>query len=196
MIAVSNVFKQVRIDLKDVNEVQYSNWDLENAINKALRLTANHFSTKNTDFLTRSVEICTEKARDAYKPPTSDSIAEQLYGDTLPDDFISIVKVMRPDGYELHPSTGHIHPRNYMIYRGMIFTFGPVILTYRYMLPNVSIEGSFDLPISFFDFIVEATKLALTESVGTLTEYINDNAEKMIPGRRYTNARVRLPWRV
>ena len=55
MIAVSNVFRQVRIDLKDINEVQYSTWDLENALNKALRLTANHFSTKNTDFLSRSI---------------------------------------------------------------------------------------------------------------------------------------------
>lgn len=196
MISVRNIFKQVRVDLKDVNEVQYSNWDLENALNKALRLTANHFSTKNTDFLTRSVKICVERTRNLFSPPTSCHIDEHLHGDTLPEDFISIVKVMRPDGYELHPSTGHIHPRNYMIYRDMIFTYGPVILTYRYTLPNVSIEDSVDLPISFFDFIVEATKLALTESMGTLTEYINDNAEKMIPGRKYTNARVRLPWRV
>lgn len=196
MIAVSNVFRQVRIDLKDINEVQYSTWDLENALNKALRMTANHFSTKNTDFLSRSVKICLEKIRNLFAPPTCCHIAEQLYGDNLPDDFISIVKVMRPDGYELHPSTGHIHPRNYMVYRGMLFTFGPVILTYRYTLPNVGINDAIDLPISFFDFIVEATKVALTESTGALTEYITDNAEKMIPGRKYTNARVRLPWRV
>ncbi len=196
MIAVANVFRQVRIDLKDINEVQYSTWDLENALNKALRLTANHFSTKNTDFLTRSIMICLERVSNLFAPPTSDHIAEPLHGDTLPEDFISIVKVMRPDGYELHPSTGHLHPRNYMVYRGMLFTFGPVLLTYRYTLPNVGINDSIDLPISFFDFIVEATKVALTESTGALTEYITDNAEKLIPGRKYTNARIRLPWRV
>ena len=58
MIAIKDIFKQVRIDLKDMNEVQYSTWDLENAINKAIRLMANHFSMIHTDFLTRTVLTC------------------------------------------------------------------------------------------------------------------------------------------
>ena len=40
MISVANIIKQVRIDVKDINEVKYSDWDIENTLNKALRLTA------------------------------------------------------------------------------------------------------------------------------------------------------------
>ena len=43
MISVANIIRQVRVDVKDINEVKYSDWDIENALNKALRLTANHF---------------------------------------------------------------------------------------------------------------------------------------------------------
>lgn len=196
MISVANIFKQIRIDLKDINETQYSAWDLENAINKALRLVCNHFSMRNTDFLTRSTVMCDTPIHVLFAPPIAQGIAKELHGTSLPDDFISIVKVIRPDGYELHPSTGHINERNYMIYRDVLFTLGPVVMTYRFTLPNVSKDDSVDLPISFFDFIVEATKTALTESTGMLTQYIADNAEKLIPGRKYTNARVRLPWRI
>ena len=31
MISVANIIKQVRIDVKDINEVKYSDWDIENA---------------------------------------------------------------------------------------------------------------------------------------------------------------------
>lgn len=196
MITVKNIFKQIRIDLKDVNEVQYSNWDLENAINKAVRLMANHYSMRNTDFLTKSILICDTPTNSLYAPPISEQIAERLHGDSLPDDFVSIVKVIRPDGYELHPSTGHLDERKYLIYRGCIFTFGPVLLFYSYTLPRYTKSDSIDLPIPFFDFIVEATKIVLTENFSALTEFINANAEKMIPSRRLANARVRLPWRI
>ena len=96
----------------------------------------------------------------------------------------------------LHPSTGHLDERKYLIYRDCIFTLGPVLLFYSYTLPNYSKDDTIDLPVPFFDFIVEATKIVLTENFSALTEFINDNAEKMIPARRLTNARVRLPWRI
>lgn len=196
MIAVKNIFKQIRIDLKDINEVQYSDWDLENAMNKAVRLMANHYSMHNTDFLTKSILICDTPTKLHFAPPISEQIAEKLHGDSLPEDFISIVKVIRPDGYELHPSTGHLDERKYLVYRGCIFTLGPVLLFYSYTLPNYSKDDTVDLPVPFFDFIVEATKIVLAENFSALTEFIKDNAEKMIPSRRLTNARVRLPWRV
>ena len=111
MIAVKNIFKQIRIDLKDINEVQYSDWDLENAMNKAIRLMANHYSMRNTDFLTKSILICDAPTKQHFAPPISEQISDRLHGGSLPEDFVSIVKVIRPDGYELHPSTGHLDER-------------------------------------------------------------------------------------
>ena len=35
MISVANIIRQVRVDVKDINEVKYSDWDIENALNKA-----------------------------------------------------------------------------------------------------------------------------------------------------------------
>ena len=196
MISVVNIIKQVRIDVKDINEVKYSDWDIENALNKALRLTSNHFSMLNTDFMERSIAMLDTPLKLHFSPPIAEGIADELHGDSLPEDFISVVKVIRPDGYELHPSTGHVNPRNYMIYRGCIFAFGPIILMYRCGIPNVSKDDTIDLPIPFFDFLVEGTKLALTDTTEMLTQYITDNALKLIPARRYSGARVRLPWRV
>ena len=43
MIAVKNIFKQIRIDLKDSTEVEDSDQYLENAMNNALRLMAKHY---------------------------------------------------------------------------------------------------------------------------------------------------------
>lgn len=196
MIAIANIIKQVRIDLKDMNEVQYSDWDMENAINKVLRLTANHFSMLNADFTEKAKLMLDSPLRLHFRPPTSEQIAKELHGDHLPKDFVAVVKVTRPDGYELHPATGHINPWNYQIYRQCIFACGPIILRYRRTFVNVSKEDSIELPISFFDFLVEATKIALAEKTSALTEFITDNAMKMIPGRRYSNARQRLPWRI
>lgn len=196
MIAISNVIRQVRVDLKDINEVQYSDWDMENAINKALRLMANHFSMLNSDFMTRSVAMLDFPLRLHFAPPVGKNIAKELRGDVLPADFVSIIKVLRPDGYELHPSTGHIDHRKYLIYRGCIFALGEIVLYYRCAIPNVSKSDSVELPISFFDFLVEATKVALNGTSSELTQFITDNAMKMIPSRRYANARARLPWRI
>lgn len=67
---------------------------------------------------------------------------------------------------------------------------------YRCGIPNVSKDDTIDLPIPFFDFLVEGAKLALTDTTEMLTQYITDNALKLIPARRYSGARVRLPWRV
>lgn len=196
MIAIANIIKQARIDLKDMNEVQYSDWDMENAINKVLRLTANHFSMLNADFTEKQKLMLDSPLKLHFKPPTSKQIAKELHGDHLPIDFVAVVRVTRPDGYELSPATGHINPWNYQIYRQCIFALGPIILRYRRTFVNMSKDDSVELPISFFDFLVEATKIALAEKTSVLTEFITDNAMKMIPGRRYSNARQRLPWRI
>lgn len=196
MISVANIIRQVRVDVKDINEVKYSDWDLENSLNKALRLTANHFAMRNSDFMERSIVMLDEPLKLRFAPKIAEGIADELHGDSLPKDFISVVKVIRPDGYELHPATGHLNSHNYMIYRDCIFAFGPIILIYRCTFPNLSKSDTIDLPISFFDFLVEATKIALTDTTEILTQYIADNAMKLIPSRRYSNTRIRLPWRI
>ena len=100
MISVANIIRQVRVDVKDINEVKYSDWDIENALNKALRLTANHFSMLNTDFMERSIAMLDTPLKLHFSPPIAEGIADELHGDALPEDFISVVKVIRPDGYE------------------------------------------------------------------------------------------------
>ena len=85
---------------------------------------------------------------------------------------------------------------NYMIYRDCLLTKGAVILTYRRSAPIVDADGFIDFPFSFFDFVVECIKISLTKGADELSKYITDNAMKMLPARKYSNARVKLPWRV
>ena len=91
MISVANIIRQVRVDVKDINEVKYSDWDLENSLNKALRLTANHFAMRNSDFMERSIVMLDEPLKLRFAPKIAEGIADELHGDSLPKDFISLM---------------------------------------------------------------------------------------------------------
>lgn len=196
MIAVKDIITEVRLGVKDFNKKAYSDYEVITHVNKSLRMICNYLSQRNNDFTERSVLICDTPIAKHFIEEIAINIDKRLHGDRLPEDFLSVVKVVRPDGYVLHPSTGAINQFNYMIYRDCLLTKGPVILTYRRSVPMVDTDGFIDFPFSFFDFIAECVKISLTKGADELSKYITDNAIKMLPARKYSNARVKLPWRV
>lgn len=200
MINVNNLLVAIRKEHDDLDKSKYSDWEVYYALNRALRIIANELSMRNTDFVEKTVKMLENPAQMTVVAPYDAQIGnENLMGEPLPTDFISEVNVRRlADGYKLHPSQGLINYTNYLIYQGNIFAAEPIVLKYRFAIPEVDASTTaIDLPASFFDFVVTATNVALdTNNADALTQYITGNAVKLIPSRRYGNARISLPWRV
>lgn len=197
MITVADIIRQVRIEVQDINEVDYSDWDIMNQLNKAMRLIANRFAMTNSDFMLKMVEyVDSEEAtnlRIVYDVPFNEKLLEF----DLPDDYVSVDKVLTKRGYELSPSVdGLIRQGQYAILNNKLYTRQDVIFWYRYKFPNFGVGDVIDLPAPFFDFVVTCVKYLLEGNLDTATQFIADNAMKLIPARKYTHAKQKLPWKV
>ena len=197
MIPVSKIVEQVRIEEKDVSAVRFSDWDVINALNKALRLICNHYAMTNSDFLIKQI-ILPEDGIPEQGTPFPTQVPQKARAFDLPSDFITVDRVERgTDGYELHPAAGRIDGDSYHIEGNKLITLSPVILFYRCALPEVREGEAIDLPFSFYDFITSCTRLILGSSESSVvTQFIADQADKLIPARRYVNARIKMPWKV
>lgn len=196
-IAVADIIRQVRIEEKDINEVKYSDWDIVNALNKAMRLIANRFAMTNSDFMEKAVE---------YNIPDDSVRVGRVYYDDpyanlaefdLPDDYEAVDKVLARNGYELSPSVdGLVRYGQYKISGNKLFTRQSVVFWYRFAFPAFGVADVIDLPKPFFDFIATCTKYILSGEIDTATQFVTDNAMKLIPARKYAHAKQKLPWRV
>lgn len=186
MIPVSKIFEQIRIDEMDMDAVKYSDWDLENALNKALRLICNQLSQMNTDFCEKEIDLTEEDLREGYE---------------LPKDFLSVWYIVAPNGYKLHPSLRTIktmQENEYLITQGKLYTkLTEVTLRYKVMLPEVHAGEAIDMPFGFFDMVEAVTRLILNnEPKDKLLEQITMLAKAMVPSRRYAAAWSSMPFRV
>lgn len=128
-------------------------------------------------------------------------------GVELPDDYVSLVDIQRmSDGYHLRPATSWSEVGSpwgddkYIVQGGRIYVKGESFrICYNRMIPEVKdlSEGSIDLPDIYLDPIVKLTRLVLNNAdVDTMTQAVNTAVERVIPRRRYVNARQRMPFRL
>lgn len=197
MITVADIIRQLRIEEKDVNEVKYSDWDIINALNKAMRLIANRFAMTNSDFMLKMVSYSNgEEAEPTIVtdvPYNDMTLAEYA----LPDDYVAVDKVLTTNGYEMSPSVdGVIREGQYLINGNKLYVVEDVIFWYRYAFPTFGKGDLIELPTPFFDFVVNSVKYLLNEDFDTAAQFIADNAMKMIPARKYTHAKQKLAWRI
>lgn len=183
MIAVNDIINQVRVEVKDVNEVQFSDWDILNATNKALRLIANNFSMRNSDFFEKNIYYTGRETFD---------------GAVLPDDYIALKDVVGCRGYRLSPATdGHLTPFKYLITNNRIYANGPITMFYKGTADKAVAGGNIELPNAFLDFIVAITIMLLTgKEMDEVTQAVSDMATNLIPARKYANVKLPMPFRV
>jgi len=183
MLAVNDIINQIRIDVKDVNEVQFSDWDILNDLNKALRLIANNFAMRNTDF---------------FEKTTYYTGIETAEGAVLPEDYIALKGVANGRGYRLAPAAdGVLTPFKYLITDNRLFAKGPVTLFYKGMADKAVVGGTIDVPGTFLDFIASITIMLMTgKEMDAVTQAISDMATNLIPARKYANVKLPMPFKV
>lgn len=174
----SAIIASVRFKQKDNNEVKFSDYDIEQSLEEALRYLNQSYALRNSDFL--------EKLKEYRK--------EEQEEFSLPDDFISLVSISHPEtGYMLHPCNAHVKPKwnEYKIVGGKIYTEKDIDMMYRC---KVTLEV---LPDIFFDILVKLTGLILNNAeTDIMREAVDDLVSELVPARRYSNRIIMPIWKV
>ena len=243
MIKANKILRMVRRKVKDNNEVQYSDYDVLDALNECIRYIGMDFSMKNSDFLEKikkyrqdemnadiaeqNNHIISEAFKgtgvlgytalgDAVIGKESDISADDIQllesvdfvrGVDLPEDFVSLVSVIRTrDGYHLSPiPAGESMDKHkwqtfggYKIFGGKIFCGADFDLAYRSHLKEVKDVDTdeIELPEVFTDTIVKVTCMVLQNNADTdvMTREISRLTDSLIPSRRYSNVKRRMPF--
>ena len=96
MIKAKKILRLIRNKVKDNNEVQFSDYDVLDAMNECIRYLNMNYALKNSDFLERVKKYRQDEM----------GIVFSTDGAELPEDFVSLVSVIRArDGYHLSPVT-------------------------------------------------------------------------------------------
>ncbi len=222
-IEAKRILRNVRFKLKDNNEIEYSDYDIKNALNECIRYINQHLALKCSDFLEKmqyvreddiNAEIAEKNktiqqqinAGAATKDDLIPYISLAIDGVSIPDDFISLVAVLRAkDGYHLSPvpaaeTLSRFNKSEYKVFANKIYANCDFDLLYRASIDEVTdmVNGSVELPSMFFDAMVKLTCMILqnkpdTDVLMAETSRLMDN---IVPRRRYSNIKSRMPFKV
>lgn len=209
MIQVTDVIQSVRYKQKDNNEVKFSDYDIIQCLNEAIRYINRSFALKNSDFLEKVYEYrldeinaeIDEKNEDIEDEEDKLPHVEYEDGFDLPDDLLSIVSVTTKNlRYKLHPCNAERIPnhREFKVIAGKMYVREDVDLLYRYSIEAVKAEDMIDLPSIFMDLLVKLTGMILNQNPqeDIMAEANKSLAEELIPTRRYAFRRVFPIWKV
>ena len=208
-IAAKEVLQMVRFKQQDNNEIKFSDYDILNALNEALRYIVQSQALQNSDFLDtvkyyNEEEINAEIAAANEKLPENERqkfICFRKDGVELPDNYQVVSGVTRAfDGYPMYPVdiTNVPNPKQYKVCGGKIYAGVPAFyLTYKHTITAVKdlMKDDIDLPTFCFDLIVKITGMVLNQAENDiLLKTINNTAFAIIPRRKYNNARIKMPF--
>lgn len=208
-IAAKEVLRMVRFKQQDHNEIKFSDYDIKNALNEALRYIVQSQALQNSDFLDAvkyysEEEVNTEIATANEGLPEDEQrqpVSFKKDGIELPEDYQVASGVTRAfDGYPLYPVdiTNVPNPKQYKVCGGKIFAGVPAFyLTYKRTVTAVNdlTADSIDLPAFCLDLIVKITGMILNQAeTDILLKTIDSTASAIIPRRKYNNARMRMPF--
>ena len=217
MITVQKIIRLVRFKEKDNDEIKYSDYDIISSLNEVIRYMNIRFSMLNSDFLEKAVvldekeineEIAAYNAQQADEEDRKEMVRFGLTGVDLPDDFLSLMGVVRTgvgcccNEYKLKCSQSgmRLAPDEYYILGNKLFTrCRTVRLLYRASISQVT--GTTDevgLPDFFLDGIAKMTSMVLHNDANTdvMRQAMDAVIDSMVPRRRYSNVRVRMPFKV
>ena len=206
------VLRAVRQKEQDNDEVKYSDYDIVSAVNEVIRYLNISLAHKDSEFLRKSadyderemnaaIDAENEANKDAegYEPKEHEDFARK--GVELPDGYISLVSVQRSDDYyDLYPATSlaRLKEKTYVLFGGRLNVKHPGLrLSYMGAVPEVvdAAKDDIELPDVFFDTIVKMARLVLNNGdADTLTQAVSAAVDSLIPRRRLSNVRSRMPF--
>ena len=216
MITVQKIIRLVRFKENDNDEIKYSDYDILSSLNEVIRYMNLRFSMMNSDFLEKAVvldekkineEIAAYNAQQADEEDRKEMVRFGLTGVDLPDDFLSLMGVVRAGAgycneYKLKcgQSGMRLAPDEYYIFGNKLFTrCRTVRLLYRASIQQAtSTTDEISLPEFFLDGLAKMTAMILHNDANTdvMREAMDKVIDSMVPSRRYSNVRVRMPFKV
>lgn len=216
MITVQKIIRLVRFKEKDNDEIKYSDYDIISSLNEVIRYMNIRFSMMNADFLEKSVILDEKQINEeiaAYNATAEeDNRKEQvrfgLTGVELPDDFLSLIGVVRTGidcccrDYKLKCGQAgmRLAPDEYYLMGNKLFARCRTIkLLYRAAIAQVtSVTDNIELPEFFLDGLAKMTAMILHNDANTdvMREAMDSVIDSMVTRRRYTNVRARMPFKV
>lgn len=187
-IEVSKLIRKIRLKAMDFDEIKYSDYQIINAINDVIEYLNASYALRNSDFL--------EKVKEYHL--TSEQMQK---GATLPYDFVTLVGMNdlqcdRP--LTVVPSTETPKFDEYKIVGNKIYSgVTDFVVTYRKRLEEVeSANDEIDLPIVFESLVRNFAFAALSNSSEEMLSGIEEAVQNIVPMRRYSHAKIRMPFMV
>ena len=217
-INVEKLVYRIRYKAKDMDAVLYSDYDVLEAINECIRYLNQEKALKNSDFLEKrtyfnEAEMNAEIKKYNEEHPEEEPKELLNFAETgvdLPEDLITLVDITRGrDGYHLSPvpAVEGINPHyqnQYKIINGKLYTNTDFYLLYRAEIAQLKLadltdkEAIVELPEVFTDLLIKVSVMILTNTADNdvMAREISRVAENLIPGRRYNNIKIRMPFHV
>lgn len=212
MMEAIKILRAVRQKEQDNDEVKYSDYDIVSAINEALRYLNISLVHKDSEFLRKSKDYDEREMNEAidaeneanqdvkgYEPKEREDFAHK--GVELPDGYLSLVSVQRSDDYyDLHPATSlaRLKEKEYVLFGGRLYVkHRGFRLNYMGAVPEIKDveKDTIELPDVFFDLLVKMARLVLNNGdADTLTQAVSAAVDSLIPRRRLSNVRSRMPF--
>lgn len=203
---VEDLVNAIRFKQKDHNEVRFSDYDVMQSLNEAIRYINQSNALRNSDFLENMAFYHLQEMNEEVEkwneehPEEPKEKVDFAKGVDLPEDFLMIVSIRDRHGHPLHPCPAGVPPRHhqYKIVGKKIYLHNDADMLYRYSVPAAKIDGEIDLPSIFFDPIVKVTGMILNQSPDSdvMMQEVNTIVESLIPARRYSNIDPPLPFYV
>ena len=191
MIPYNEIKKLIRYKVKDNNEVAFSDYDIKMAVNEVIRYLSLSQALNNSDFLNKGYSF----------NEGHDGVCYHLEGVELPEDFVTLVGVRDYKGNLLEPCDSTEIPRlnQYKISGNRLYCgVSAFNLMYKAALDEIhDDEDGIDLPPVFKDTIVKLAVMIMNQQDGDIMSMAAEDAiEKIIPKRRYRNAKIKMPFRI
>lgn len=208
MIQAKQVMRLIRQKEKDNDEVRFSDYDIWQAVNECIRYLNASLSNKDSEYLQKSQDFIQNDINAAITAENESSAEGSTlkplvdFGSTgvsIPEDLISVKSLYSLSNNEkMHyvADVSDLHESGFTIFGGKIYCKHDFRLLYYGSISAVSDEKStIDLPDIFLDPIVKLSRVVLNNGDNdTMTQAVTAEVDKLIPRRRYSNARQKMPF--
>lgn len=198
-IAYSALKRQIRTAQNDYSAVKYSDYDIKNAVNRALRYISKALALQNADFNEKSVVVT------QVVTVNNDSENNVQEGFPLPNDFVSLVSIYenaeRDKNKQLvcAPVNSKLERWQYKIFNNTIYIgCQEARMVYKASLGQVATDNdTIALPDMYLDDIVDIASMVLQQAnLSELQGAIDALVDRIVPRRRYSGAQLYANWKV
>lgn len=187
-IEVSKLIRKIRFKAVDFDEIKYTDYQIINAINDVIEYLNASYALRNSDFL--------EKAKEYHI-----SGEQMTKGVSLPSDFVTLIGLNdlncgKP--LQVVPSTKKPTYDEYKIVGGKIYSGVPdFVVMYRKKIEEIeTANDEVDLPAVFESLVRNFAFSVLTNGSDEMLSGIEEAVQAIVPARRYSHAKIRMPFKV